>query len=190
MHKYIISLFICHLSCWTIYGQQIVISDLGFNIGQLSFEELSQYSISNVGNAVVEGELEVFLLDQSQLEVVRISSFSIQLAPGQSMSGTEIPWRRQLVYGNSPFSALASQTGTLSNGLFVKCYEFKNNSGIIIEQSCREINAEAQLFFDLIYPFNSSSIAETRPVFSWMPLTSAGRVIPGLGYDFVLVEIS
>ncbi|MEM7572443.1 MAG: hypothetical protein AAF433_06065 [Bacteroidota bacterium] len=170
-------------------GQTVLVTDLSPTFGPISLEQLSQQSVTNLSERNLEGQLFVSLLDEQQQLVVELSSFLMQLAPGQFLSNTSIPWSRRPIYGTSPFSQSLAQLGLLTTGNFVRCYEFRTADGSVLAQSCQEKSTGGTTNFSLLYPFDRSTIAEERPLLTWEAWTSAGVNLPDLSYELVLVEM-
>lgn len=188
MHRYLFLL----VSLWmvsSLRGQTVLVTDLSPSFGPITLEQLSQQSVTNLSERTLEGQLFVSLLDEQQQLVVELSSFMMQLAPGQFLSNTSIPWSRRAIFGTSPFSQSLSQLGLLTTGNFVRCYEFRAADGSVLAQSCQEKSTGGTTNFSLLYPFDRSTIAEERPLLTWEAWTSAGLNLPELSYELVLVEM-
>ena len=122
-------------------------------------------------------------------DIARIATRRFTLAAGQQRNGmADLPWLRNVFYGQGPAATSMAQRGVVGFGEFAICISAIDVQGREITERCFEKRSIPIQQLSLIYPLNSSAIKETRPNLVWHSALGFGLSELPLSYELTLVK--
>ena len=146
-------------------------------------------SATNLSAEGLRGTLIASLRDASGELVSELQSQPLSIAAGNSLNTFQITWQREAQYGQSPTAASFAQLGRVGYGVYTLCFVFIDEQQTQLGQHCSEKTSTPAASFQLIFPFDRSTLDETRPVLSWEAATGFVPQIQALRYALRLVAV-
>lgn len=161
-------------------------------MGIVEKSQLWNMLVTNTGNAAYPVHLELTFSNVSTGQpIMSASSQTVILEPGIKQLNANLLGPIQYNNLSSGFIIDAAPSGLLPAGAFEVCYSYFKHTPEGVEkmaEECREILIEPLSPPQLLYPYNQTAIAESNPLFSWLP-PAPQNVFFNLNYDFTLVEV-
>lgn len=175
------------LSFFAIEAQTVSILPLQANNDYFFIDQLWQVTLTNLGNAPVNGVLEIRLETNTHTPIITATTASATWNRGVNTLSGAARATMQVVYGTNELGATLRETGRLPFGQYILCYTCRQPDGVQLGISCQEKTIRPISPPELINPTNGSSVETTRPLLMWrgpFPLQSEG-----LRYSLRLTEV-
>jgi len=182
------------LSLLLVYGaySQVTIVAPEIPGGLVTKHQLWSITLMNAGAAdqKIAVGVSVYSINENQLLFASVSKPITLGRGGKAIRFSDAePVQYQSV---SPrFNLNGFLQGFLPLGSYKVCYTIFNNPGYLESYSaeeCVQVTVDALTRPQLIYPADSASLVESKPLFSWIPPAPL-QLFQDLNYDLVLTEV-